>query len=85
MGVHLKIWFLEWGGGGGHKKQINGEDCLKRGTSRVCWFKRGLGEKEVGGVYNGGVGSYRNAHYESSNFIKYSLNWIEVNESVFIA
>ena len=38
------------GGGGEKKTPIYRGNCLKRGTWTVCRFKRGLGEKGLGGV-----------------------------------
>ena len=52
MGVHSKIWFL--GGREVTKIKYIG-DCLKRGTWTVWRFKRGLGEKERGGTFDGGL------------------------------
>ena len=56
MGVHWKIRLLRVGGGS-RKTNIDGGDCLKRGGAwAVCWFKeRGLGKKEEGGVFKGGL------------------------------
>ena len=52
MGVYWKIIFL-WGF---TKKQCIEGNCLKRGTWTVCRFRGGgLGEKEGGGVFEGGL------------------------------
>ena len=39
--------------GGSRKKQYTGRDCLERVAWTVCRFKRGLGEKEKGGDFEG--------------------------------
>ena len=58
MGVHLKIQFL----GEFMKNQYIGGSCLKGGTSTVCKFKSGLGEKKEWCFWGGGDW-YPNAHY----------------------
>ena len=53
MGVHWKIWLLSRGS---QKTNIDGEDCLKKGTWIVSWFKGRLGKKEgAGGFKVGGL------------------------------
>ena len=65
LGVHWKILFLGRGWGG-HKKPISRRNCLNtEGTWTVCKFKRGLGKKEGGGVFERGW--YPNAHYDNNN------------------
>ena len=50
MGVHWKIQFL----GEFMKNQYIGGSCLKGGTSTVCKFKSGLGEKKEWCFWEGG-------------------------------
>ena len=50
MGVHWKIQFL----GEFMKNQYIGGSCLKGGTSTVCKFKSGLGEKKEWCFWGGG-------------------------------
>ena len=51
MGVHWKIQFL----GEFMKNQYIGGSCLKGGTSTVCKFKSGLGEKKECVFEEGGI------------------------------
>ena len=51
LGVHRKIQVL----GGGHKKPIYREHCLKRGPWKTCRFTGGLGKKEGVVFLKGGV------------------------------
>ena len=52
MGVHWKVWYLEGGGGGVHKKPIYwGELPKKEWVWIICRFKRVLCKKEVGGAF----------------------------------
>ena len=52
LGVHWKIWFL---GGGLTKNQYRGDELPKKGAWTVCRFKGGLGKKDGGGVFEGGL------------------------------
>ena len=50
LGIHWKI-------------NVEGGYCLKRGDWTVCWFKRGLGNKEGDGVSGGEGGGVETPMY----------------------
>ena len=50
---HWKIRLLR--AVGSRKINIEGGDCLKREALTVCWFKGGLGKKEAGEMFLGGL------------------------------
>ena len=58
LSIHWKIWLL---GGSSWKTVIKGGGLLKKGAWIVSRFKRGLGRKEEGSVFE--LGWYPDAHY----------------------
>ena len=52
LGVDWKIWLLS---GGSRKTIIERGDYLKREAWTFCCFKVGLGKKEGGGFFEGGL------------------------------
>ena len=64
LDVHWKIWLL--GGGSSRKTDIDW-GLPKKGGLDSLQFKRGLGKKEGGGVFEGeGGGWYPDVHYVKS-------------------